>query len=64
MKGGVLDQDDPLVLVIDVDQGSPSGDPAAKQAQMRADMVLCGTCLSAHVDGQSVSRPGGMAITS
>ena len=41
MKGDVLDQGDPLVPTIDVDQGSPSGDLAARQAQMWADMVLC-----------------------
>ena len=61
MKGGVLDQDDPLVPGIGVDQGSPSGDLAAKQAPMRVDVVLCDTCFSACVVGSVLSSSGGMA---
>ena len=63
MKGSVLDQCDPLVPAIDVDQGSPSGDLVARQAQMWADMALCDTCLSAYVVGSVLPSSGGMAIT-
>ena len=51
MKGGVLDQGDPLVPAIDVDQGGLGGGHATRQTKMRADMVLCDTCFSACVVG-------------
>ena len=65
MKSGVLDQSDPLAPAVDVDQGGPSGDFAAKQAQIRADMVLCDTCFSAYVVGSvlpSFWRHGNHAV--
>ena len=54
VKDGVLDQGDPPVPAIDVDQGCLACGHATRQAQMRADMVLCDTCFSAYVIGSVV----------
>ena len=51
VKGSVLDQGDPLVPAIDVDQGSSGVGLAVRQTRMLADMIVYDTCFSVHVDG-------------
>ena len=54
VKDGVLDQGDPLVPAIDVDQGFLAQGHATRQTQVLADVVLCGTCFSACVAGSAL----------
>ena len=44
-------------------KAAPAGDLAARQIQVRVDMVSCDTCFSAYVIGSVLPSSGNMAIT-
>ena len=48
VKGNVLDQCDPLVPAIDVDQGGLAGSHVTRQTLMLVDMALYDTCFSVY----------------
>ena len=64
MKSGVLDQGDPLVPAIDVDQGDPPGVMLPGGPRYEQTQSYAAPASPLMLTGQFASRPSGMAITS